>query len=514
MYEPQKFWVSIGVMRAGNGCSSHNTFLAFAVILSVICTVLAGEPIDLGSRLELLVDHYLIDQISGNAGLRLHHPTPAQVAVIHDRPWEGNSCHYKTVFRDGSLYRMYYRGAHVVYSESVEKGYYAAHPEVVCYAESKDGIHWSKPWLGLVEFNGSKENNIIWEGVGSHNFTPFKDTNPNCKAEEGYKAIGRGEGGLFVFKSRDGIRWSLMSDKPVITKGAFDSQNLAFWDGTRGEYREYHRDFRNGRDIRTSTSRDFFHWSEPAFLNYSPGRVSQLYTNQVIPYYRAPHIFLGFPTRYIDRGWTESTRKLPQLEYRRLRGAKSQREGTALTDGMFMSSRDGRNFRVWPESFIRPGLRLKYNWFYGDNYQNWGLVETASMIEGAPRELSIYVSENAEQGESMTWRRHTLRIDGFVSLHAAYGGGGLLTKALRFAGQTLVINFSTSAAGSIRVEVQDQQGRPLAGYSLAECDEVFGDDLERTITWVGRSDLSDLAGKPVRLRFELRDADLYSLRFR
>ena len=260
----------------------------------------------------------------------------------------------------------------MVYSESAEKGYYAAHPEVVCYAESKDGIHWSKPSLGLVEFNGSKENNIIWEGVGSHNFTPFKDTNPNCKAEEGYKAIGRGEGGLFVFKSRDGIHWSLMHDQPVITKGAFDSQNLAFWDGTRGEYREYHRDFRNGRDIRTSTSRDFLHWSEPVFLNYSPGRVSQLYTNQVIPYYRAPHIFLGFPTRYIDRGWTESTRKLPQLEYRRLRGTKSQREGTALTDGMFMSSRDGRNFRVWPESFIRPGLRLKYNWFYGDNYQNWG----------------------------------------------------------------------------------------------------------------------------------------------
>ena len=134
-------------MRAG-GCSSHNAFLAFIVTLSVLCTVSAGEPIDLGSRLELLVDHYLIDQISGNAGLRLHHPTPAEVAVTHDRPWEGNSCHYKTVFRDRDLYRMYYRGAHVVYTENVEKGYYAAHPEVVCYAESKDGIHWSKPLAG------------------------------------------------------------------------------------------------------------------------------------------------------------------------------------------------------------------------------------------------------------------------------------------------------------------------------------------------------------------------------
>ena len=118
-----------------------------------------------------------------------------------------------------------------------------------------------------------------------------------------------------------------MSDEPVITKGAFDSQNLAFWDTVRGEYREYHRDFREGRDIRTGTSPDFLNWSEPEWLDYSPSRVSELYTNQIIPYYRAPHIFLGFPTRYTDRGWTESTKALPELEYRRLRGYVSEREG-------------------------------------------------------------------------------------------------------------------------------------------------------------------------------------------
>ena len=132
-----------------------------------------------------------------------------------------------------------------------------------------------------------------------------------------------------------------MANQGIITDGYFDSQNLIFWDEVRGEYREYHRDFVSGRDIKTAVSGDFMSWPDPEWISYSPGRVSELYTNGVLPYYRAPHIFLGFPTRYVDRGWTESTDHLPQLEYRRIRGSRSPREGTAVTDGMFMSSRDG-----------------------------------------------------------------------------------------------------------------------------------------------------------------------------
>lgn len=485
---------------------------ASSFIASVVCSMAQSvSPIHIGSRLELFVDNYLIDKMDG-VHLTLHHPTPREVAVIHDKPWEGNSCHYKTVFRDGELYRMYYRGSHVVYTL---EGSHSPHPEVVCYAESKDGIHWTKPELGLVEFDGSKKNNIIWDGIGTHNFAPFKDANPDCKPDERYKAFGSGEGGLYPFKSPDGIHWSLMSDKPVITKGAFDSQNLAFWDSVRCEYREYHRDFREGRDIRTATSKNFLHWSEPVFLNYSPERVSELYTNQVIPYYRALHIFLGFPTRYIDRGWTESTKALPQLEYRKIRASRSQREGTALTDGMFMSSRDGLNFNIWPESFIRPGLRLKDNWFYGDNYQNWGIVETKSSISDAPNELSIYVSECSHQKDGGNqWRRYTLRIDGFVSVQASLNGSEFVTKPIVFEGKELVINFSTSAAGSIQVEIQDASGKPVDGFALSDCPEIFGDAIKRVVTWKSGSDVSKLAGKPIRLRFFIKDADLYSLRFR
>ncbi len=253
---------------------------------------------------------------------------------------------------------------------------------------------------------------------------------------------------------------------------------------------------------------------DPVGAKYPPGRVSELYTNQILPYYRAPHILLGFPTRYIDRGWTDSAKALPRYDYRQVRAKRSTREGTAVTDGMFMTSRDRKQFAVWPESFVRPGLRTRDTWFYGDTYQNWGLVETKSAIEDAPPELSIYVTEATGRDQPAQLRRYTLRIDGFVSLHAPLAGGELLTKPLTFCGRQLALNYSTSAAGTIQVEIQDADGKPIRGYSLAEAQELYGDALEQPVTWKSGSDLSKLAGRPVRLRFVLKDADLYSFRFR
>ena len=382
---------------------------------------MSETSIDIGSRLELFVDDHLVERLNG-AELRLHRPEPQDVAVRYDAPWEGNTCGYVTVFQDGDVYRMYYRGSGHKYGDAEADW----HTEVYCYAESRDGIEWHKPSLGLIEFEGSTDNNIILdEKPATHNFTPFKDANPDCKPDEAYKGVGGGKEGLIAYKSPDGVRWTKMADEPIITDGYFDSQNLIFWDEFRDEYREYHRDFIRrdsigGRDIKTAVSGDFMSWPDPEWIGYSPGRVSELYTNGAVPYYRAPHIFLGFPTRYVDRGWTESTDHLPELEYRRIRGSRSPREGTAVTDGMFMSSRDGENFDVWPESFLRPGLRLKQNWFYGDNYQNWGIVETPSTIEAAANEISVYASEASHLAhETQRLRRYTIRIDGFVSADRA-----------------------------------------------------------------------------------------------
>src|SRR6202012_4523868 len=116
-----------------------------------------------------------------------------------------------------------------------------------------------------------------------------------------------------------------MSDGPIITDGAFDSQNLAFWDAVRGEYRAYWRIFSGGfRAIRTATSKDFLHWGNQAELSYEDSPAGRLYTSQVRPSSRAPHLLIGFPTRYIVRGWSDSMLALPQREQREWRSQKSR----------------------------------------------------------------------------------------------------------------------------------------------------------------------------------------------
>ena len=466
----------------------------FVLFLLAAAAAGAAEPIRIDSRLEPLLDDYLIESTSGGAALTLHEPTPREVAIVHDRPWEGNICCYHTVFQDGGLYRMYYRGQH--YNTQTRK----LSPELTCYAESKDGIHWTKPDLGLVEFAGSKKNNIILSGVGTHNFAPFRDTNPACKPEQRYKALASAAdcvSGLLVFQSADAIHWKCLQDKPVITKGMFDSQNVSFWDSTRQHYVEFHRDVRgNLRDILTSTSTDFVHWTDPVWLDYPGAAQEHLYTNQIAPYYRAPHIFFGFPKRFVpDR-----------------KAVDMSENNDGVSDGLFMTSRNGQSFHRWGEALIRPGLQQE-RWVNRNNMTADGILVTKSAIPGMPDELSIYSTEGYYRGDSCRLRRFTVRIDGFVSVRANGRGGQMLTRPLTFKGNALHINYSTSAAGSVRVEIQDAAGKPIPGFTLNDCPEIFGDEIDHTVAWKQGSDVGKLAGQTVRLRFVLKDADLYSIRF-
>jgi len=499
---------------------------------AAVSATAAPQAVDVGSRRELFVDDFLIDRIDGQAALRLHHPTPREIVLVHDAPWEGSGSGYHSVFQDGPRYRMYYKAWHL----DVQQGRLntGSHPLFCCYAESDDGIGWRKPELGLIEFDGSKANNIVLASgprgplvVDAGHPAVFKDENPDAPPESRYKAIVRSarQRGLLPFQSPDGLNWSPMSDGPVITDGAFDSQNLAFWDPVRGEYRAYWRIFTAGvtdeknwkpagyRAIRTATSPDFLHWGEPADLTYVDSPVEHLYTNQVKAYHRAPHLFIGFPTRYVERGWSDSMRALPEPEHRELRASASLRYGTALSEGLLMASRDGVRFKRWNEAFLRPGIERKGTWHYGHQYIAWHLVETKSALEGAPDELSLYASEDYWTGNGSALRRYTMRMDGFVSASAPWAGGELITKPLVFEGARLMLNFSTSAAGGVGVELQDAAGAPIRGYALADCSEVFGDALARTVTWKEGADVSRLAGKSVRLRFVLRDADVYAFQF-
>jgi hypothetical protein len=316
-----------------------------------------------------------------------------------------------------------------------------------------------------------------------------------------------------------------MREQPVVSDGAFDSQNLAFWDPLAGRYRSYFRTFTEGvttakvwqpqgfRAIRTATSPDFLTWENAADLVYEDSPVEHLYTNQVAPYFRAPQLLVGFPTRYIERGWSDSMRALPDPQQREDRAAAHLRYGTALTEGLLMSSRDGVHFERWNEAFLRPGPERTETWIYGPQFIAWNAVETPSALPGAPPEMSLYASEGSWHGPGNALRRYTLRLDGFVSVNAPLSGGELLTRPIRFSGSQLALNFATSAAGDIRVEIQDADGQALPGFRLEDCSPVFGDTLERTVTWSGGSDVSGLAGRAVRLRFVLRDADLYAFGF-
>ncbi len=487
----------------------------------------------IGMQRQLFLDEFLVKNLSGKAERILHHPVLREVAVVHSELWEGNTSGYHSVFKDGDLFRMYYRGSQIILTRDK---FIDSHPFYICYAESTDGIHWRKPDLGLYEYKGSKKNNIVLASgeIGGlqlnmgDNASMFKDENPNASPDARYKAIvcSQKPKGLFAFKSSDAVHWLPMSKAPVITEGAFDSQNIAFWDSARNEYRAYWRYFKDGtneqtltkggiRAVRTAVSKDFLHWSEMKDVSYEDSLPIELYTNQVKPYFRAPYLFIGLPTRYIERGWSPSMRALPQLEHRTLRSSHSLRYGTALTDAMLMSSRNGVQFQRWDESFLRPGIERDGTWNYGQQYIGWGIIETKSDLKGAPDELSLYATESSWTSNAPTsdLRRYTLRMDGFVSVHAPMEGGSLTTKPFFFEGKKLSLNFSTSAAGSVQVEIQDTSGRPIPGFTLQDCPPVFGDTIERTVTWENSSDVHALEGKPVQLRFVLNDADLYSFQF-
>jgi len=201
-----------------------------------------NEPIAIRSRLELFVDDHLIGKLTG-AKLQLQKPTPRDVVMTNDAAWEGNECCYYSIFRSGDLYRMYYRGLH---DGHLPGSTTPSHEHFLCYAESRDAKHWIRPNLGLVEFRGSQANNALSsDQPGMFNFAAFKDTSPHCKTEERYKSLGTGPLlGLYASKSPDGIHWSLMHNRPVITDGNFNSQNTSIWDSVRQQYVPFHRDYR------------------------------------------------------------------------------------------------------------------------------------------------------------------------------------------------------------------------------------------------------------------------------
>lgn len=178
----------------------------------------------------------------------------------------------------------------------------------------------------------------------------------------------------------------------------------------------------------------------------------------------------------------------------------------ACSDAFLMSSRGGNNYnRYFMESFIRPGIGLS-NWVSRTNYPALNVVQTS------PYEMSIYVNQDYAQSTAHL-RRYSIRLDGFASLSAGYDGGEMITKPFVFDGKALELNYSTSAAGGIYVELLDENGNKIPGFSKEECQLIIGNELSRTVYWNKSTNVSRLSGKAVRMKIYLKDAAVYSFRF-
>jgi hypothetical protein len=470
------------------------------------------DAIPIGSRREMFWDEHLIDTRQTTAQLRLHRPQAREVVIDHHLPWEGDGCDFHNILRDDGLYRLYYLGWEMMAPASTRHG-----PIVVCYAESRDGRTWTKPDLGICEFDGSRANNIILDNSTAvfDNFSVFKDTNPACPAAELYKGVGVDgrDHYLWCFTSADGIHFQ--KSWRMTNQGKFDTLNIALWDRHTGQYLCYIRDFHNVpgddlnagiRDVRWMVSRDFKEWTVPVLLDFGGADDYPLYTNVIQPYYRADHLFVGFPSRYVERQqWTPCFDELAGVERRRERQQMHPRYALALTDCVFMSSRDGKAWKRWDEAFMTPGPEHELNWVYGDCYPALGMIETTNDLPGAPPELSMYTYDNHWSRRPASLRRYTLRVDGFVSYQATYKPCKVVTKPFLFTGHSLSLNLATSAIGYVRIRLSG------AGQVSDSC-ELFGDSLDRRVVFADDA-LAALSGKPVIMEISMSDADIYSFQF-
>lgn len=479
----------------------HRSVAAFAAAAAGVRTADSTSAENIGTRRELFVDRTLIADMRG-VELRLATPVDGGRALALDEPWEGSFANYTTVIRDGDLLRMYYRGTPGTGDGNKD--------EVTCCAESRDGIQWTRPKLSLYEVRGQRINNVVLANSAplSHNFTPFIDTRPGVPAPQRYKALaGYWKTGLIGFVSADGLKWTRIQEQPVLPppkEFSLDTQNIAFWSPTENQYVLYYRTWKkigkeNFRWTSRAVSKDFLTFTPAGEMDFGDTPPEHLYTNQTSLYFRAPHIYVGICARFMPgrQVLTDEQAKAIQVNPAYFKDC---------SDAVFISSRGGNHYdRTFMDAILRPGVGME-NWVSRSNYPSLNLFQIN------PSTMSFLVNRNYGQPTAYL-RRYDLRLDGFASAHAGYSGGHLTTKPILFSGSKLELNYATSAAGSVRIEFLDASGAPVPGFTLADSHELVGDEIDRTYNWKNGTDVSSLRGKPVRVRFHLKDADVYAYRF-
>ena len=485
---------------------------------------------NLGKNRMLCWDDFLIEK-KENAEVRMHHPKRKNRILNCDQDWEGNHCGYARYIKVGDKFRFYYGCKNYVFRP--ERSDVSCNKRCFAVCESSDGKTFKRMPINKYEYDGVTHNNIFLL-EDRDNFSIFYDENPDCPENERFKALGMGGGegypqdngprGLYMWVSEDGIDFKMKGLLPL--PGSFDSYNSMLWDKETKQYYFFYRgEHRTDggeidfdivkkersifREIRVSTSKDLVNFEHFGELDYGADNIPmQFYTNNIVKYYRANDMFIGMPMRYNDR-WedAENYEQMPLPERHAYMTKAWGREGTALSDAGLITSRDGYHFNKWDEAFFTQGIEARNNWWYGGTTPHYGMWETESDNEAEPNELSFIVHENYRIKAVEFWR-YTIRIDGFFSWYAKFRGGEILTKPFTFEGDELEINFATSAFGDVTVTVCDEEGNELEGYKSIK---IFGDTLSRKVKF--EKPLSALNGKPIRLKFNLRDCDLYSFKF-
>ena len=540
------------------------------------------EVLDIGSGKQLFVgpwandgrDAHLVASMQ-NVEMTMH---PARVTgerlVVNDRPWEGTGIldMRQFVLRDGERFRMYYSALpnHFVSDDPNDPRknlWKRPHNRILCYAESDDGIHWTKPDLGLCEWRGSTRNNILIPNPGFpyafsevEGATVFVDPAASSP-DEAYKMFVKispvGEGGTeekgatpyepkeslpkgqYAFGSPDGIHWRLLSEKRVNAGPHADTQYSVFWDDRIGKYVQYSRYRKTSpeqiayyrrtypgafRDddanlirkilfVGRAASDDFINWSEEELV-FGPDEIDNanlpeglnrldFYGGNIAKYSEAPDVYIGLPNAYYH--WKiDPTRKWWSGKYVEL---------PATMDAQLITSRDGIHWNRTPrrKAFIPTGLEGSF--WSKQIYPDGNAIRVGDELWFYFAGLDVGHKEQSLKESHGARSRAVLRLDGFISADAAYTGGELTSYPLVFTGDRLQLNVDTGAGGVAKVEIQDESGRPIEGYAEADSDEINGNYTHVVASWRGSPDVSSLASAPIRLRFVMRDTQLYSFQF-